>query len=216
VKPRAAEFHEALTFDFDALTTGAADLVMYWEKIAVPVHLAADVKAVTLSSIRNQLRDLQGYVVFSWMDAAEWLLEQKYELNQSLAWAQRAVQMNRMFGSLELQSRVLSAVGREDDARKVLREALAMATVQEFYTYARGLQLTGKKDEGLALLREVSTKTEDSWIVHLAKARVLSSEKKFADAAKEAQTALESSPAPNKPQIERLIDRLKKGEDINS
>jgi tetratricopeptide (TPR) repeat protein len=170
----------------------------------------ADVNALTLVSIKEQLRNLPGYTYMAWGDAAEWLLDRKYELNLALKWVDQSVSIRPMFGNFELKSRILTALGKEDEAGKVRTQALAMASVQEAYSYARQQQIAGKQKEGLAILRDLSTKDPNNWICHLAKARVLSSEKKFAEAAKEVRIALEGTPALMKVQIQRLVDRLER------
>src|SRR5262249_24599455 len=58
VKPRAAEMHNALTYDFAELQPESAVVVLEWEKVAVPFKVGVDVHSVVQASLKNQLRDL--------------------------------------------------------------------------------------------------------------------------------------------------------------
>src|ERR1700751_6087401 len=60
VKPQPAEFHEALTYDFDDVKSSSAAVTMRWEKVAVPFRVAV-APDVTVQNLRNQLRNLAAY-----------------------------------------------------------------------------------------------------------------------------------------------------------
>src|SRR5438552_18423318 len=82
VKPHAAESFEVLTYVFDDIKPDSATAVLRWEKLAVPFHVSVDVKAVVLQSIRNGLRSVGG---FSWAghdEAAQWCLDNNYNLEE--------------------------------------------------------------------------------------------------------------------------------------
>ncbi len=55
-KPQATDFREALTYTFEEVKPDSAAATLRWEKLAVPVHISVDVKAVVLRSIKNELR----------------------------------------------------------------------------------------------------------------------------------------------------------------
>ena len=50
VKPRAADMHDALTYDFDQLQPDSAVVELEWEKVAVPFKVSVDVHEVTQRS----------------------------------------------------------------------------------------------------------------------------------------------------------------------
>jgi hypothetical protein len=58
VKPKAADVHNALTFDFDQLQPDSAVVELEWEKIAVPFKVSVDVHDVVQASLKKQLRNL--------------------------------------------------------------------------------------------------------------------------------------------------------------
>jgi hypothetical protein len=60
VKPHEAEFRESLAYTFDDVKPDSALATLRWEKLAVPFRVSTDVKAITLRSIKNQLRNTSG------------------------------------------------------------------------------------------------------------------------------------------------------------
>src|SRR6266850_2042576 len=55
-KPQAAESFEVLTYVFDDVKPDSAVATLRWEKLAVPIHIGVDVKAVVLRSIQHEDR----------------------------------------------------------------------------------------------------------------------------------------------------------------
>src|SRR5579863_116216 len=70
VKPQPAEFREALTYTFDDVKPDSAAATLRWEKLAVPFRISADVNAVVLKSIHNQLRNIGGFTWAGYDEAA--------------------------------------------------------------------------------------------------------------------------------------------------
>ena len=70
VAPKAAEFRDALTYEFGDPGMDDVALTLRWEKVAVPVKVAVDVPAVTEAALARQLRDLVGYSWQAWDDAS--------------------------------------------------------------------------------------------------------------------------------------------------
>src|SRR5712672_4185965 len=58
VKPQAADFHEALTYDFDDVKPDSTVITMLWDKVAVPFKVSVKVNDVVEASIRRQTRGL--------------------------------------------------------------------------------------------------------------------------------------------------------------
>jgi Protein of unknown function (DUF2911) len=51
VKPQAADFHEALTYDFDSVKPDSALVTLRWEKLAVPFKVDVAVNDIVKASI---------------------------------------------------------------------------------------------------------------------------------------------------------------------
>ncbi len=79
VKPKAADMHNALTYDFDQLQKDSAVVELEWEKIAVPFKVSVDVHDVVQASLKKQLRNLSQYTWMSGDDAANYFLRNRAE-----------------------------------------------------------------------------------------------------------------------------------------
>src|SRR5580700_5370173 len=84
VKPKAADMHNALTYDFDDLQKDSAVVELEWDKIAVPFKVSVDVHDVVQASLKRQLRNLSQYTWMSGDDAATYLLTEKFALDDAL------------------------------------------------------------------------------------------------------------------------------------
>src|SRR6202047_4458108 len=82
VKPKAADMHNALTYEFDQLQPDSAVIELEWEKLAVPFKVSVDVHGVVQASLKKQLRGLPQYTWMSWNDAASYLFAEKIALDE--------------------------------------------------------------------------------------------------------------------------------------
>ena len=140
VKPHAAELFEELTYTFDDIKPDSAVATLRWEKLAVPFEIAVDVKAVVLRGIKNELRSVGGFTWAGYDEAANWCLDNNYELEQALKWENTSIQNEERFENWETKSRIYNAMGKKEDADKALATAFEKANAVQLYVYARGLQ----------------------------------------------------------------------------
>jgi tetratricopeptide (TPR) repeat protein len=215
VKPRAAEFRESLAYTFDDLKPESAEATLRWEKLAVPFHVVVDVKAVALKTIHNQLRSVGGFSWSGYDEAANWCLDNNYNLEEALKWEETSIQNEDRFENNETKSRVLTAMGRKDDADKAMAHALEKATVIQLYVHARGIQRQGNAALAFQLYPEVVKRDPNHWISHLAQARIASNSGDFTKASAEMRLALSTGPETMKPQLEPLLKKLEAKTDIN-
>ena len=215
VKPQPAEFHEALTYDFDDMKPDSAQITLRWEKTAVPFQVAVNVNEIVSQSIKNELRNTGGFTWMGYDDAATYLLENNGDLQQALKYVDQAVQNEERYDDLMTKSRILDALGKKDEASATLNKALGMANVIQIHTYARQLLGQGKSEEAYKLFRENARKNPDSWIVHVGLSRMYSGQGDFANASKEMTIAIAGAPDTNKGPLQGLAKRLEKKEDIN-
>jgi tetratricopeptide (TPR) repeat protein len=215
VKPHAAESFELLTYLFDDVKPDSATATLRWEKLAVPFHISVDVKAVVLKSIKNELRSVGGFTWAGYDEAAQWCLDNNYNLEEALKWEDTSIQNEERFENLETKSRILSAMGRKEDAAKAYSAAFEKATALQLYVYARGIQRQGDAKRAFELYPQVPKKDANHWISHLALARISSNTGDFPTAAKEMTQAISGAPDATKPFLQPLLKRLEAKEDIN-
>jgi tetratricopeptide (TPR) repeat protein len=146
----------------------SALVTLRWEKLAVPFRVSVDVKAVTLKSIRNQLRSVGGFTWAGYDEAANWCLDNNYNLEEALKWEDTSLQNEDRFENLETKSRILDAMGKKDEAAKTLSAALAKANATQLYVYARGLQRAGDAKRAFEIYPQVAKRDPNHWLSHLA------------------------------------------------
>ena len=215
VKPHAAEPFELLTYTFEEIKPDSATATLRWEKLAVPLHVSVDVKALVLRSIKNELRSVGGFTWGGYDEAAQWCLDNNYNLEEALKWEDTSIQNEERFENLETKSRILDAVGRKEESAKALSSAFDKASAIQLYSYARGLQRSGNAKRAFELYPQVPKKDANHWISHLALARLSSNTGDFSTAAKEMTIAISGAPDATKPFLQPLLKRLEAKDDIN-
>jgi len=215
VKPQPAEFREALTYTFDDIKPESAAATMRWEKQAVPFHVSVDVKAITERSIRNQLRNTGGFSWSGYDEAAMWCLDGNCSLEQGLKWEDTSIQNEERFENLLTKSQILEAMGKKQEADAIKAKAFDKATGVQLHVYGRGLQIQKKQEEGFAVFKINVQKHPNEWYTHGEISRMAAAKGDFPTALKEMKLALASAPDQAKTQIQGLIARLEKNQDIN-
>lgn len=215
VKPRPSEMEEALLYTFDDVKEDSALATLRWGNTAVPFRVATDVKSITFKSIQNQLRSTGGFTWIGYDEAANWCLDNNYELGQGLKWEDTSIQNEERFENLETKSRILEAMGKKEEAAKVLNTGLEKANVTQLYVYARSLQRTGNSKRAFELFPTVVKRDPDHWLAHLAQARIDSNAGDFPAASKEMKLAIAGAPEASKPFLEPLLAKLDAKNDIN-
>ncbi len=215
VKPKAADMHNALTYDFDELHPDSAVVELEWEKIAVPFKVSVDVHDVVEASLKKQLRNLSQYTWISWDDAANYLLTEKIALDDALTYSNKSIENEDRFDNEDTKSKVLTALNRKEEAATAQKKALDLASPLQIHLYGRQLQAEKRSEEAFAIFRENAKKHPDQWFVHSGLARIYCSQGKFDDAAKEMKLALAGAPDNQKSYVDGLVKRLEAKQDIN-
>ncbi len=214
-KSQPAEFEEALDYTFEDIKPDSTAVTLRWAKLAVPFHVSADVNAIVLRSIQNQLRSVGGFTWAGYDEAANWLLDTNTNLDQAIKWEDQSIRAEERFDNLLTRSQILEAQGKKQEADATKTKAFELASGVQLHVYGRGLQLQKKQDEGFAVFQINIKKRPNEWYTHGEIARIASAKGDFATATKEMKLALASAPDAAKNQIQGLIDRLDKKQDIN-
>jgi len=173
-KPQAADFREALTYTFEEVKPDSAAATLRWEKLAVPVHISVDVKAVVLRSIKNELRSVGGFTWAGYDEGRAMVPGQQLQPGRSAEWEDTSIQNEERFENLETKSRILDAMGRKEESARVFSKGFDKASAIQLYSYARGLQRSGNAKRAFELFPQVPKKDANHWVSHLALARISS------------------------------------------
>jgi hypothetical protein len=215
VKPKAADIHNALTYDFDNLQKDSAVVEMEWEKVAVPFKVSVDVHGVVEASLKKQLRNLSQYTWMSWDNAANYLLAEKVDLDEALTYANKSIENEDRYEGEMTKSQVLKALNRKDEAAVAEKKALTFAAPLQLHQYARQLLGEKRNEEAYAIFRDNAQKHPDQWFVHTGLARMYSAQAKFDDATKEMKLSMAAAPADQQVYLGGLEKRLEAKQDIN-
>ncbi|HEY6128743.1 MAG TPA: DUF2911 domain-containing protein [Candidatus Acidoferrum sp.] len=215
VKPRPVEFRETLDYTFDDTKADSTTATLRWDKLAVPFHIGVDVKAMVLKNIKNELRNTGGFTWAGYDEAAQWCLDNNYELEQALKWEDTSIQNEERFENWETKSRILAAMGRKDDSDKAFKVAQEHASALQLYVYARGIQRAGDQKRAFDFFQTQVKRYPDHWTSHLAAARLASGTGDFSAAATHLKAAIAGAPDTNKPFLEPLLKRVENKDDIN-
>ena len=113
------------------------------------------------------------------------------------------------------KSEILAALGKKQEAEASKKKALEVASGLQLHVYGRQLQIQGKQDEGFAVFQANIQKRPNEWYTHGEISRIASAKGDFDTALKEMKLAQASAPDGTKGQIQGLIGRLEKKENIN-
>jgi hypothetical protein len=215
VKPIPAEMHNALTYGFDQLQADSAVVELEWGKVAVPFKVAVDVHALTQASLKKQLRNLSGFSWNGWDDAANYLLAEKIDLDKALTYANKSIENEDRFDNEMTKAKILTALGRKEEAAVAEKKALSLANPLQMHAYARQLLCEKREDEAFAIFLENAKNHPDRWFVHVGLARMYSAQRKFDEAAKEIKAALPAAPDNQKSSLEAMEIQLEAKQDIN-
>jgi len=216
VKPRENAMEEALEFEFEDLKPDSTTVLMKWEKLAVPFRVAVSDAETVLPSIRTQLRGRDKWQWQSQMEAAQYALTKKINLEEALTWADQSIQLEERFENLSVKADLLKAMNKAEEAKKVSERALEISTPVQLYSYARQLMSQNRGVEAMEILPVVAKRAPQTVFGLLSQARIKSAAGDFAgaaEAAKQAQAVAVSDQ--QKQNIKALIDRLQAKQDIN-
>jgi tetratricopeptide (TPR) repeat protein len=211
VTPGPTDFEESLEYTFENPTENSVNVVLHWEKLRVSFPISVDTKAVTLESLKAQLRGLGRFFWQDWSQAAVWSLRNDYDLDQGLAWAERSISMQPAFENLRTKAGFLEKKGDTKAATELRARAMKLATEGDINILAYGLLAEKKYDEAIALFRSNVKDHPNSSNVYdsLGEALAVTGDKKGAIENYSKALAMSADPA-DKARITAILGRLKK------
>ncbi len=180
--PQAGEMHERLAYTFDSVTDSSVVATLRWEKLAVPLAIQVDTKAVVVDSIRQQLRGLGRFFWQTWSQAAAWSAANDTNTEEALGWADRSIRMNPTFTNLQVKATLLANRGDQAGAAAATDRALAVATEAEVNNYGYVLMGRGSVDSAIVLFKKNVAAYPRSWNAYdsLGEAYTTKGDKKLA------------------------------------
>jgi tetratricopeptide (TPR) repeat protein len=166
IQARESSFTEYLTYDFVSADKNSTELVLSWEKKQLPVTITFATNDIVMANAADELKGVKAFDWKAHASAANYALQNNVNLAQGLEWANRAVAQNKNFTSLNIQSGLLSEMGKTAEAEKVKKEALALATEVELNNYGYELLGMNRHDKAIEVLKlttERYPKSANAW-----------------------------------------------------
>ena len=222
VKWEDAPFHELLTYEFTDVTKDSAVLSLLWEKKRIPIPLKTDTQSNVVASMKAELRNSKGFAAKAWVDGVNYLLENNLDMQLALEWCDYALTARfvgeRTFATLSAKGQVLERLGRVDESKKIMDEALRLATAGEIHQYGRQLLAQKKAERALEVFKLNVELHPNVWPVNYGLARGYSAVGNYQAALEAIEKAQKQVPAGdtiNANAIKVNIEKLKRGENIN-
>jgi hypothetical protein len=208
--PVAGDMHERLAYTFDDPSDSSVTATLRWEKLAVPIPIEVDSKAVVVDSLRTQLRGLGRFFWQPWSQAAAWCAGNGVNLEEATTWADRSIAMNENFTNLRVKAALLGQRGDTAGASAAERRSLVVATEADINTYGYLLMGQGKVDSAIAIFRKNVKEHPKSWNTYdsLAEAYANKGQKKLAVENYSKALAMVADPA-QKARIEGVLAGLR-------
>lgn len=135
VKPMATKDKmETFTMQFANVKSSTCDLQMMWENTAVVLPISQDVESVVMKQIDEAInKDNRPY-----FQAAMYYLNNDKDLNQALAWFDKAIERQPDgYWIYHQRANALAKLGRKDDAKVAAEKSIALAKEAKNDDYVR-------------------------------------------------------------------------------
>jgi len=216
VKPVALDKSvEYLKYEFIEHKEKYCMIALQWEKLSIPFKVEVDVENIVLARMREQVTGQRGFTPLNLTAAANYFLNKNINLEEALAWSQRAGNF-KSFATLNTLGTAYTKLNRLKEADSTMNEALAFANVNQYMGYGRSLINAKRLDRASEIYAAAEKKFGDSYVVNTGYMSYYSAKGDFKKALDHANKAL--AQAPNeaaKTGINGNIAKLKEGKDIN-
>ncbi len=209
---------EWLKYEFIDQSDNGVTIAMSWEKRMIPFRVEVTRKELQMAAFRNDLRTTRPY--YDFISAAYWCIQNDYELEQALAWMDRAIYFRIMgeknFRTLSTKAAVLMKMKRVEEAKTVMAEAVPLGSMLDVHFYGR--QLLGMKelDEAYKVFKSNYDKFPNEFTTNIGMGRIFSAKGEYKKALQYIKAALPQAPDDrNKTNTIEMIAKLERRQDIN-
>jgi hypothetical protein len=135
IKPMAMKDKiETFTMQFANVKPSSCELQMMWENTAVSLPISTDVESVVMKQIENTMnKDNRPYY-----QAAVYYLENGKDLNQALAWFDKAIELQpNAYWAYHQRANALAKLGKKEDAKASAQKSIQLAKEAKNDDYVR-------------------------------------------------------------------------------
>jgi len=215
VKPVALDKSvEWLKYEFIEQREKYCVIALQWEKLSIPFRVDVDVDNIVLARMREQVTGQRGFTPLLLTAAANYFINKKINLEEALAWSQRAASF-KSFSTLNTLGTAYTQLNKLKEADSTMNEALVFANVGQYLNYGRNLIAAKRLDRALEVFNASQKKNGDVFQVNAGFMSYYSAKGDFKKALDYANKALAQAPESQKAAVNAMIAKLKEGKDIN-
>lgn len=126
VKPMETVMTETMTFDIANVTFNGCDVVLSWEKTMIAIPVKVDYMAMAQENIDSKLKEMEG-AFSTYRGIANFYIQNNMELEKALEFAQKSVDMKKVFWNVKTLAEAQAANGMYKEAIKTAEESMALA-----------------------------------------------------------------------------------------
>lgn len=209
---------EWLKYEFIDQTPNSATIAMSWEKRMIPFKVEADVQGLQIAAFEHDFQTTRYY--YDYIQAAQYCIQNNVALDKALEWMDRAIYFRVMgeknFRTLSTKAAVLMKMNRQDEAKKVMEEALPLGNVSDVHFYGRSLVNMKKPEEAFKVFKLNYDKHPNEFTTNVGMGRGYSAMGDYKKALTYMKAALPQAPDDgNKNSVEGMIRKLEAREDVN-
>jgi hypothetical protein len=125
-KPRAAEHAEWLSYGFENLTPNGGDLVIRWEKIALPITLETDAADKAMANVRTELAAAKSDDWRTAYRGADYAFKNGLNADEAVKWAEGSVKVQENFYNVSLLAQMRAKAGNTKEAITLAHKAIKL------------------------------------------------------------------------------------------
>ena len=221
-QPMDHPYTEWLSYNFTDRETDHATLELQWELKSITMHISVpNMKDVYVTQLEKEFQGSTSFVAANFVSAAQWLLQENYDLPKALEWINRSEEgfFGRSdFNSLTTKAQIQMKLDKGDEAMATIEKAIHMpdANATQIHQLGRSLIGIGKKEEALKVFTANYDMNKAAWPTNVGMVRGLSALGRYDEALKYADAALAQAPdEQNKANVSKMIEKLKAKQDVN-
>ncbi|MBD1364335.1 DUF2911 domain-containing protein [Mucilaginibacter sp. ZT4R22] len=222
VKPKAIGNNvENLKYEFINQKPNSAVIALFWEKLSIPFTVEVDFLKQQYEALLAESQNPRGFTWQGLNIAANWALQNNYNLEKGLEWATLASGPNfpgdpTSFSALSTKASILLKLGKPDEAMAVVRKALPYGNPGQLLQLGRQLIATKNIAGAIEVFQFNYDKNPNQFIALVGMIRAHSAKGEYAKAVDFATKALPLAPNDASTKgVQAMLDRLKSGSDIN-
>jgi hypothetical protein len=128
-KPQTAEMREWLAFDVDSVAPDSAQVVLRWERVAVPFTVQVpDVSALTLQRVRAAISAAKPDDWRTPLQAANYAFQNESTADdaEAMQWLEASLKIKETYNNMYTKARVLATTGKTQEAIAAGERALQL------------------------------------------------------------------------------------------